>query len=199
MASRNVYIYDLNHLLHLCKQAHAQGGSGTDEIVINATPIQERESSLKFQIRCLACMSNDLGYATSSIEGRIAVDWFDESEEAQKKKYAFKCHRSTENDIDVVYPVHALAFHPVHQLTFASGGGDGTVSLWDGSGKRRIKQLPTFKESIASLAFSNDGKYLAVGVSPELEDGKDFDVAPGDVKIYVRELVESDVRGKGAK
>jgi len=197
MASRNVYIYDLNDLLQVYKQA--QGGSGGDEILVKARPIQERESSLKFQIRCVACMPNDMGYATSSIEGRIAVDWFDESEEAQKKKYAFKCHRQTENDIDVVYPVHALAFHPVHQLTFASGGGDGTVSLWDGSGKRRIKMFQKFSESVAALTFSNDGKYLAVGVSPELEDGKDFDVQPDDVKVLIREIADGEAKGKGAK
>lgn len=197
MASRNVYIYELNHLLQLTKQA--QGGSGTETVVAKATPIQERESSLKFQIRCVACMQNDLGYATSSIEGRIAVDWFDESEEAQKKKYAFKCHRHTEEGVDVVYPVHALAFHPVHQMNFASGGGDGTVSLWDGASKRRIKMFPKFKDSIAALAFSNDGKHLAVGVCPELEDGKDFDVAPDDVKIYIREIADSEAKGKGAK
>lgn len=53
------------------------------------------------------------GYATGSVEGRIAVEYFDSGSEAQEKKYAFKCHRQTINDVDHVWPVNALAFHPV--------------------------------------------------------------------------------------
>jgi hypothetical protein len=49
------------------------------------------------------------------------VEWFDPSPESQARKYAFKCHRQTAEDgVDVVYPVNALAFHPVFG-TFASG------------------------------------------------------------------------------
>lgn len=75
-------------------------------------PWQRRESSLKFQTRTVRCMPNGQGYASSSIEGRIAVEFFDASEESQKRKYAFKCHRAVEGGVDVVYPVNALAFHP---------------------------------------------------------------------------------------
>lgn len=58
-------------------------------------------------------MPNGQGYASSSIEGRVAVEFFDASDESQKRKYAFKCHRQAEGGVDVVYPVNALAFHPV--------------------------------------------------------------------------------------
>ena len=53
------------------------------------------------------------GYAIGSVEGRIGVEYFDPSQEAQDKKYAFKCHRQTIEDVDHVWPVNALAFHPV--------------------------------------------------------------------------------------
>lgn len=53
------------------------------------------------------------GYAIGSVEGRIGVEYFDPSQEAQDKKYAFKCHRQTIDDVDHVWPVNALAFHPV--------------------------------------------------------------------------------------
>lgn len=53
------------------------------------------------------------GYATASVEGRIAVEYFDPNPDAQEKKYAFKCHRQTIDDVDHVWPVNALAFHPV--------------------------------------------------------------------------------------
>lgn len=53
------------------------------------------------------------GYALGSIEGRIAVEFFDSSVESQARKYAFKCHRQQVEDTDMVYPVNALAYHPV--------------------------------------------------------------------------------------
>lgn len=41
------------------------------------------------------------------------MDYLDPSPEAQVKKYAFKCHRQTVDGVDHVWPVNALAFHPV--------------------------------------------------------------------------------------
>ena len=62
----------------------------------------------------------------SSIEGRVAVEYFDPSPAEQAKKYAFKCHRSTQNETQYVYPVNAIAFHP-HFGSFATGGCDTLV------------------------------------------------------------------------
>lgn len=52
-----------------------------------------------------------LGYVLSSIEGRVAVEYFDPSPEVQKKKYAFKCHRIKEEGMENIYPVNAISFH----------------------------------------------------------------------------------------
>ena len=150
-------------------------------------------------------MPNDNGYASSSIEGRIAVEWFDPSPESQARKYAFKCHRQPsqqpeEQGVDIVYPVNALAFHPVHG-TFASGGGDGFVALWDGVAKRRIRQYQRYPSSVAAVSFSGDGRWLAVGVSPGFEDGREGGGGEGEgvVGVFVRELGEGEAKGKGGK
>jgi cell cycle arrest protein BUB3 len=193
MASRLLYIYDLKSTLMLASQAN---GAATE-----LKPWQQRESSLKFMTRAVACMPNDDGYATSSIEGRVAVEWFDPSPESQARKYAFKCHRqpAPDNDgTDIVYPVNALAFHPVHG-SFASGGGDGVVALWDAVAKRRIRQYQKYNLSIAALDFSSDGKYLAVGVCPGFENGQEDYSGEGNTKVYIRELSETETKGKGAK
>jgi cell cycle arrest protein BUB3 len=193
MASRLLHIYDLKSTMMLTSQANGSAPS--------LQPWQTRESSLKFMTRAVACMPNDAGYATSSIEGRVAVEWFDPSPESQARKYAFKCHRqpAPENDgTDIVYPVNALAFHPIHG-TFASGGGDGVVALWDAVAKRRIRQYQKYNLSIAALAFSSDGKYLAVGVCPAFENGQEEYSGEGATKVYIRELSETDAKGKGAK
>lgn len=197
MASRALHVYDAKALAMLASQAGA--AAPPNELALE--PWQQRESSLKFMTRAVACMPNDAGYASASIEGRVAVEWFDPGAESQARKYAFKCHRQPADAdaaaVNVVYPVNALAFHPVHG-TFASGGGDGVVALWDGVAKRRIRQYQRFPASVAALAFSGDGKYLAVGVSPGFEDGME-DVPEGSVKVFVRELGETEAKGKGAR
>jgi cell cycle arrest protein BUB3 len=189
MTGRIIHIYDLDAIVQL----FASGGT-------ELKPWQTRESSLRYLTRAVACMPNDAGYATSSIEGRVAVEWFEDTAESQARKYAFKCHRqpAPDGDGDVVYPVNALAFHPVHG-TFASGGGDGTVALWDAEAKRRLKQYQKFPNSVAALAFSNDGKYLAVGVCPGFETGQEDYTGSGATSILIRELGESEAKGKGAK
>ena len=92
MASRLFHIYDIRKM---------------------DVPAQQRESSLKYMTRSLACMKSGEGYATASVEGRIAVEYFDPGKEAQEKKYAFKCHRQMVGEVDHVWPVNALAFHPM--------------------------------------------------------------------------------------
>lgn len=179
MASRAVHIFDLRNM---------------------STPLQQRESSLKFMTRTVACMLNGEGYASSSIEGRVAVEFFDPSPESQARKYAFKCHRQTENGTDLIYPVNALAFHPIYG-TFASGGGDGVVSLWDGNAKRRLRQYPRLQASVAAVSFAPDGRHLGVAISSGMEDGKNLSAEPGAVnivRVYVRELAEGEGKGKNA-
>jgi cell cycle arrest protein BUB3 len=189
MTARLVHIYDLDAALDALV-------SGTADL----KPWQQRESSLKFLTRAVACMPNDAGYATSSIEGRVAVEWFEDSAESQARKYAFKCHRQAapDGDGDIVYPVNALAFHPVHG-TFASGGGDGTVALWDAEAKRRLKQYQKFPSSVAAAAFSANGRFLALGVCPGFETGQEDYTGEGQTKLVIRRLGESEAKGKGAK
>lgn len=197
MTSRLVHIYDLAALA----KAAAEPESSSPP----PQPWQQRESSLKFLTRAVAAMPTDAGYATSSIEGRVAVEWFDASAESQARKYAFKCHRQQQaadggsGSTDVVYPVNALAFHPTYG-TFASGGGDATAALWDAEAKRRMKVYPRFPDSVAALAFSADGHYLAVAVCPGFESGGMDDYSgEGRTKILIRELSETEAKPKGAK
>lgn len=196
MTARLVHIYDLSTIPSLL---------GSPDAASAIKPWQERESSLKFLTRAVSCMPNDAGYATSSIEGRVAVEWFEDSTESQARKYAFKCHRQAapadENGAgggDIVYPVNALAFHPAYG-TFASGGGDGTVALWDAEAKRRMKQYQKFPDSVAALAFSADGRHLAVGVSPGFETGMEDYSGEGKAMVLIRELSDTEAKGKGAK
>ncbi|KKY27454.1 putative nuclear pore complex subunit [Phaeomoniella chlamydospora] len=192
MAARALHIYELQSL------SAALSTATTPPLTkVDIEPWQRRESSLKFMTRAVSCMPNDEAYASSSIEGRVAVEWFDPSKDAQARNYAFKCHRQNVDGIDVVYPVHALAFHPTYG-TFASGGGDGIVALWDAVAKRRIRQYQKYPSGIAALAFNTDGKYLVIGISPGFEDGKE-EITEGSIRIHVRELGETEAKAKSTK
>ena len=111
------------------------------------TPIENRESNLKYQTRCIRCFPNKQGYVLSSIEGRVAVEFFDANPEIQKKKYAFKCHRAKEGAIENIYPVNAIAFHKQYG-TFATGGSDAFVNMWDGANKKRLCQFHQYEISV---------------------------------------------------
>lgn len=189
MANRAVSIYDLAKLAKECANS-----ANALQARLDIDPWQRRESSLKFMTRAVDCMPNDEGYASSSIEGRVAVEWFDPSSDSQARKYAFKCHRQPIDDVDVVYPVNSIAFHPVHG-TFATGGGDGVIAIWDAIAKRRIRIYPKLASSIAAMSFSSDGKILATAISPGFEDGKE-ELVDGSIAILIRELGENEVKRK---
>lgn len=125
-------------------------------LTLGGQPEQVRESSLAHQSRCVRCLPDGSGFVLSSVEGRVAWEYFDQSEAAQAKKYAFKCHRAKEGGVETVYPVHAVAFHPWG--TFATGGGDGLVNVWDGAHKKRLYQYPKYPTSISALAFNAEGR-----------------------------------------
>lgn len=127
----------------------------------------ERESSLKHQTRVVRCYPDGTGYALGSIEGRVAMEFFEDVvPDAAARRYAFKCHRSpaAAGGGDVVHPVNALAFHPTYG-TFASGGSDAAVATWDGVQKKRLQMTHGYPTSIAALAFNRAGTILAVAAS----------------------------------
>ncbi|EDQ90346.1 uncharacterized protein MONBRDRAFT_24711 [Monosiga brevicollis MX1] len=172
-ASRNVWIWDVRN---------------------TQQPFARRESNLKYQTRAIAPMPNGDGYVMSSIEGRVAVEYIEESKQAQK--FAFKCHRhKDEQGQEVIHPVNALAFHPGYG-TFATGGSDGFVNTWDGGNRKRLYQFQCYETSIASLAFSHDGSKLAVAASYLMEQGpKDH---PADA-IHIRTVQDKHVKPKEKK
>ncbi|PNT74840.1 hypothetical protein BRADI_1g22950v3 [Brachypodium distachyon] len=175
-AGRHVNVYDLRNM---------------------SEPEQQRESPLQHQTRCVECYPNGTGFALGSVEGKIAMEFFDQSESALSKSYmfisisyVFKCHRLTEGGRRVAYPVNTSTFHPVFG-TFATGGCDGFVNVWDGSWKRRLIQYPRYPTSIAALSFNRDGSLLAVASSYTYEMGE----RPHEPDtIFIRDVNDVEIR-----
>lgn len=156
--------------------------------------LQRRESSLKFQTRCIKCFPNKQGYVLSSIEGRAAVEYLDTGPEMQKMKYAFKCHRIKEDGIEKIYPVNAISFHQDYN-TFATGGSDGYVNIWDGFNKKRLCQFHRYDTGITSLSFSYDGNVLAIACSYNYELENHPDPLPPN-NIFIRHVTDQETKPK---
>ena len=148
-------------------------------------PREARKSSLKYQTRCVRVFPGHHGFATGSIEGRVAVEYFPG---AGKHKFSFKCHRIK----DCVYPVNCIAMHPVHG-TFATGGCDGFVNVWDSENKKRVAQFPQFHTSIAALDFNADGTTLAIAASYTWEQGPQSRKRDA---IVLRQVSDKEVKPK---
>eukprot|EP00606_Chrysophyceae_sp_TOSAG23-5_P001533 GSChrysophyteH2.ASY1.ANO1.1358.1 assembled CDS len=109
-----------------------------------SAPLESRASPLKTQLRTVRMRPDGACFAVGSTEGRVAVEFVDKgNDEAQKKKYAFKCHRRD----DTAYPVNAVAWHPSRGV-FATGGSDGCVCVWDGERRKKLMALPALPVSV---------------------------------------------------
>ncbi|WVO13889.1 hypothetical protein L204_101513 [Cryptococcus depauperatus] len=170
MAHRHVYVYNLAEL-----------ASASDRII----PSQERESALKFMTRSVATMADG--------KGKIAVEYINPAD--QGSKYAFRAHRQNVDGTDCLYPINALAYHPIHN-TFVSGGSDGYVSVWDHNAKKRMKLYPKYLAPISALVFSPDGTKLAIGASYEHDNAVDKPEEQNVVMVLIKSTVMDDCKPK---
>lgn len=115
---------------------------------------QRYPTPLKNQTRDLQCLPNDTGFVISSVAGRVGVEYFH-----SQKSFSFRCHRKGNQ----IYSVNSVKCHP-ESKTFATGGSDSEVFIWDSKNKKRAWQGGYSKE-VVSLSFNSDGSLLAVGCS----------------------------------
>ena len=80
--------------------------------------------------------------------------------------------------------------------TFATGGGDGVICIWDGDNKKRLFQTARYPTSVAAMCFSRSGDMLAVAASYAYEQGERDH--PADA-IYIRAVQDVEVRPKARK
>jgi len=146
---------------------------------------------LQHQPKCVKISPNKKIYVIGSNDGRVAVEYIKRDPEKRKLRHVFRCHRMRSYEGECVFRVNSISFHS--RYTFATGGSNGSVNIWDGFSKHRLSQLYLYPLSIASLDFSDDGTKLAVGCSDLNVDGKPINKIPKP-KIYVRTVKNEDVR-----
>ncbi|CCK68762.1 Bub3p KNAG_0B03210 [Huiozyma naganishii CBS 8797] len=119
------------------------------------------DSPLKYQVRDIKLTPNSDGYVVSSIDGRVAVEYFEDS----AKQFAFRCHRMNLTDVQFVFPVDTLGFEPNSDILY-TGGSDGCISGWNLTTKRKIKQFAKFDENSVVKIAVNEG-YICVATSDD--------------------------------
>lgn len=77
--------------------------------------------------------------------------------------------------------------------TFASGGSDGFISIWDHTAKKRMKLYPKYPTAISALAFSPDGTKLAIGASYE-HDNAVVEGERGRTLLLIKDTVMEDCK-----
>ena len=101
---------------------------------------------LKHQLRCIDVFPDQRGYVCSSIEGRTAIKHFDKYD-AKQNDFSFKCHRhqrGNDKHSQDVFAVNTLRFNKQFG-TFATGGDDGQINIWDKEGRSRLKHFEQIK------------------------------------------------------
>lgn len=158
-------------------------------------PLKERDTPFSYPARTVRCLTNGKkGYATTSLDGRVGVSYFDEADQATE--FVFKCHRiadaSGSPDAPVkVVPVNALAIHPTLN-NFYTGGSDHKIMAWDYQTKRRKKmQGEEMPGSVMALDIDRStGSKLAIGVSDDgfREDPALFGPRRAQSSVFIRYL-----------
>jgi len=157
-------------------------------------PEFKRRSVIQNQIREVTAFPNGSGYITAHAEGRVSVEYLD-AQANVNDKFAFKCHREKdENGVDIVYPVNTITMHP-RCKTFATGGADGVVNVWDPVAKKRVTQLAQLPLGVTSINYNSSGKYIAIACSYNYEHEEDPIEVPSD-RIYIRQIKPNEVMPK---
>ncbi|KAG8878273.1 hypothetical protein FRB97_002672 [Tulasnella sp. 331] len=157
-------------------------------------------SPLKWQTRTIACFPEGDGYAVGSIEGRVAMQWVEDKDQA--KSYSFKCHRKdlpNTRDGTNVYSVNTVNFHLQQGSTFSTSGSDGNFCFWDRDQRMRLKTFDTAPGPIACTAFNRSGTMFAYAVSYDWSKGY-AGMTPGHVnKVMFHMVKEDEVKRKPKK
>ncbi|AMD22531.1 HHL239Wp [Eremothecium sinecaudum] len=144
-----------------------------DALNLNNPPIR-RDSGLKYQSRCIKLVGKDAGYVQSSIDGRVAVEYFDNS----VAKFAFRCHRLNLKDMQLVFPVNALCFNPISGMLY-TGGADGKVVAWNLVSKKKSEELPKVEDSVVKLCCNKKALIIAA-----CDDSFKTGAVADDVKLH---------------
>jgi len=152
-------------------------------------------SPLKWQTRCIACFPAANGYAIGSVEGRVAIQYIDEKDNASN--FSFKCHRkdSPQTKATQIFSVNSISFHQGFG-TFATAGSEGGIHFWDKDQRTRLKSFEPAPGPITTTAFNRTGTIFAYAISYDWSKGHSGMVVGVPNKVMLHPCKEDEVRKK---
>ncbi|XP_039047210.1 mitotic checkpoint protein BUB3.3-like isoform X2 [Hibiscus syriacus] len=152
--------------------------------------VQSNESCMDVPIRCVSSIPYCKGYAVGSVDGRVKLE-ISYPSVSNNMGYMFRCHPKSRDRRNHVVPVNDIAFNPFISGVFVTGDNAGYVTAWDAKSRRRLFELPSCSNSIASLTYNHEGQILAVASSHTYKEATEIEKPP---QIFVHELDESHLR-----
>lgn len=162
--------------------------------------LAEYKSPLTYQTRCISMFQNGQGFAIGCIEGRVAIEYFNEMQYKNSNtpkpgasNFVFKCHRDKQD----IYAVNAIDFH--HSNTFVTAGSDGSLHTWDKDVRSKLASFDKFQRQIpiADAKFSPNGKYMAYALSYDWSKGSDHSQQyQGKSNIMIHEMQPAEINPK---
>ena len=167
----------------------------------NPTRLHKQEDSpLEFMTRSVRCFTDKTGYANSSIEGRVAIQYLD-PRIGQKRNFRYKCHRKKGKQRmsrSVAYPVNCMAFHPRYN-TFATAGSDGEYSFWDKDSKQRLQNFKAVGAPITCCEFSANGQFFAYGAGYDWSKGHAFYNKASQNAVMIHRVTNQEIAPRPPK
>ncbi|XP_073005091.1 mitotic checkpoint protein BUB3.3 [Typha latifolia] len=146
-------------------------------------PVHTKESSMDFQIRCVRSFPKCHGYVTGSVDGCVAVKYFDPAMECEMG-YVFRCHPKSKGGRAHLVDVNDIALHPCYD-TFVTGDNEGYTIIWDAQCRKKLFEFPRYPNSVASLSYNYNGQLLAVASSYTYQEAIEVEESP---EIFIQEL-----------
>ncbi|KAD2804100.1 hypothetical protein E3N88_37477 [Mikania micrantha] len=136
------------------------------------------------QIKCVRPYL-DKGFAAGSVEGRVALTYFNSYNNENNDGYVFRCIPKAKEKRHNMASVNDIAFSPSTPGAFITGDNDGYVTIWNAQSKKRVFDMPKYENSIASLSYNLDGQLLAVASSYAYQEENELEIPP---RIYIHEM-----------
>ncbi|KAK8659304.1 hypothetical protein V6N13_029510 [Hibiscus sabdariffa] len=152
--------------------------------------VRTNESCMDVTIRCVSSIPYSKGYAVGSIDGRVNLE-ISYPSGSNNTGYMFRCYPRSRDGRNHVVPVNDIAFNPLISGVFVTGDNAGYVTAWDAKSRRRLFDLPSCSNSIASLTYNHGGQILAVASSHTYQEATEIEKPP---QIFVHKLDESYLR-----
>ncbi|XVE85792.1 hypothetical protein DITRI_Ditri17bG0119700 [Diplodiscus trichospermus] len=135
--------------------------------------VQSSESCMDVQIRCVCSIPYSKGYAVGSVDGRVKLE-ISYPPSSKNMGYMFRCHPKSRDGRYHLVPVNDITFNPFISGALVTGDNEGYVTAWDAKSRRRLFELPRCSNSVASLAYNDEGQLLAVASSYTYQEANEM-------------------------